>query len=68
MLSELKKITKEKISSEFISKVAGSDQMNEDQKKAQAIISGVVDEAERDLEQIKDLNKQLTTKQGEADF
>lgn len=62
VFSSLKKVTKEKISSEFIGRTGSSGQkaeMTDDESKALGIFESVKTEAEKDIESIKELNAEV---------
>ena len=59
VISTLKKVTKEKISSEYVRRVNerdGNPEANQEELRVQSIYDSVLEEAERDIESIKALN------------
>ena len=61
VFSNLKKVTKEKISSEFIGRSSSSgekSEMSAEEHQAQSIYLSVKEEAEKDIESIRELNDQ----------
>lgn len=64
VFASLKKVTKEKISSEFVGRISSSGEkpeMSQEERQAQSIYLSVKEEAEKDIESIKELNKQKET-------
>ena len=62
VISELKKVTKEKISSEIVKKVVGTTSTAEEQEeefRAQALLDSVQEEVEKSLEALNELNKDV---------
>mmetsp|Transcript_1273 Transcript_1273/g.1518 ORF Transcript_1273/g.1518 Transcript_1273/m.1518 type:complete len:562 (+) Transcript_1273:3654-5339(+) len=68
VVSKLKKVTKEKISSEYLKKVGDGSARSAEEKGAEALLKSVTQEAERDLEAIRELNKQSEQQQQKTDF
>jgi len=66
LISKLKKVTKEKISSIFVSKVKGS-QMTKSEEYAQSIYNSIQEEAAKDIKTIKDFNNQKKTQKTDFD-
>lgn len=61
VVSKLKKVTKEKISSDFVQKASRTD-MNEGERQAQSIFDSIKEEAARDVKALKVLNQPANSK------
>ena len=71
VVSTLKKVTKEKISSEFVGRVSKKQDQTESELEEQRVISlfkSVSEEAERDIEAIRAMGEADGTNKKDADF
>ena len=69
IFTSLKKVTKEKISSEFVGRISSSGEkpeMSSEERQAQSIFLSVKEEAEKDIESIKELNNQKVAEDFDA--
>lgn len=67
VVSKLKKVTKEKISSEYVQKASRTD-MTEGERKAQSIYDSIQEESTRDVKALKALNQQGKSQANQSDF
>ena len=69
IFTSLKKVTKEKISSEFVGRISSSGEkpeMSDKERQAQSIFLSVKEEAEKDIESIRELNNQKVAEDFDA--